>query len=95
MKENLKVLFKIAERFIRTLKNRIFKYMNSVSKNVYINKLDDVGNEYSNTYHSSIKMKPPDVKSNVCINSSKEIDNKDSKFKRGSEFSSYKIELLN
>ena len=52
----------VAERFIRTLKNKIYKYMNSVSKDVYIDKLDDIVNEYNNTYHSKIKMKPVDVK---------------------------------
>ena len=52
----------IAERFIRTLKNRICKYMTSVSKNMYIDKLDDIVNTYNNTYHSTIKMKPFDVK---------------------------------
>ena len=51
----------IAERFIRTLKNKICKYMNSVSKNVYIDKLDDIVNKYNNTYHRTIKMKPVDV----------------------------------
>ena len=39
----------VAERFIRTLKTKIYKYMTSVSKNVYIGKLDDITNEYSNT----------------------------------------------
>ena len=41
----------IAERFIRTLKTKIYKYMTLVSKNVYINKLDDIVSEYNNTYH--------------------------------------------
>ena len=71
----------IAERFIRTLKNRIYKYMTSVPKNVYIDKLDDIVNKYKNTYHSPIKMKPLDVKSNTYIDSSKAINNKDPKFK--------------
>ena len=53
----------VAERFIRTLKNKIYKYMTSVSKNVYIDKLDDIVNEYDNTYQNTIKMKPVDVKS--------------------------------
>ena len=53
-----------AERFIRTLKNKIYKYMTSLSKNVYINRLDDIVKEYNNTYHKSIKMKPVDVKDN-------------------------------
>ena len=71
----------VAERFIRTLKNKIYKYMTSISKNVYIDKLDDIVNRYNNTYHSTIKMKPVDVKSNTYIESSKEINNKNSKFK--------------
>ena len=54
----------IAERFIRTLKNKIYKNMTSISKNVYIDKLDDIVNKYSNTYHNTIKMKLVDVKSN-------------------------------
>ena len=73
----------IAERFIRTIKNKIYKYMTSISKNVYIDKLDDIVNKYNNTYHSTIKMKPVDVKSNTYIDSSKEINDKDPKFKIG------------
>ena len=46
----------IAERFIRNLKNKIYKYMSLVSKNVYIDKLDDKVNKYNNTYHHTIKM---------------------------------------
>ena len=57
--------------------------MNSISKNGYINKLDDVVNKYNNTYHNIIKMKPVDVKSNTYIDSSKEIIDKDPKFKIG------------
>ena len=48
----------VAERFIRTLKSKIYKYMTSVSKNVYIDKLNDILDEYNNTYHNTIKMKP-------------------------------------
>ena len=55
--------------------------MTSVSKNVYIDKLDDIVNKYNNTYHSTIKMKSVDVKSNTYIDSSKEINDKDPKFK--------------
>ena len=73
----------VAERFIRTLKSKIYKYMTSISKNVYIDKLDDIVDEYNNTYHTSIKMKPIDVKDNKYINTSKEINNKDPKFKVG------------
>ena len=64
---------------------RVIQYqkMTSISKNVYIDKLDDIVNEYNNTYYSTIKMKPADVKSNTYIDSSKEINNKDLKFKIG------------
>ena len=47
----------IAERFIKTLKTKIYKYMTSISKNVYIDKLDDIVNKYNNTYLSTIKKK--------------------------------------
>ena len=50
-----------------TLKNRIYKYINSMSKNVYIDKSDDLVNKYSNTYHITIKMKHFDVKPNIYI----------------------------
>ena len=73
----------VAERFIRTLKSKIYKRMTSISKNVYIDKLDDIVDEYNNTYHSIIKMKPIDVKGNTYINTDKEINNKDPKFKIG------------
>ena len=55
----------VTERFIRTLKNKIYKYMAAISKNVYFDKLDDIVNEYNNTYHRAIKMKPVDVKDNT------------------------------
>ena len=73
----------VTERFIRTLRNKIYKYMTSISKNVYIDKLDDIVNEYNNTYHRTIKMKPIDVKDNTYINIGKEVNTKDSKFKIG------------
>ena len=66
----------VAERFIRTLKSKIYKHMTSISKNVYIDKLDDIVDEYNNTYHTTIK-------DNTYINTSKEINNKDPKFKVG------------
>ena len=72
-----------AERFIRTLKSKIYKYMTSISKNAYIDKLDDIVDKYNNTYHTTIKMKPADVKHNTYINDNKEINNKDPKFKVG------------
>ena len=52
----------VAERFIRTLNNKIYKYIFSLSKNVYIDKLIDIVNKYNNTYHGPIKVKPADVK---------------------------------
>ena len=67
----------VAERFIRTLKTYIYKYMTSISKNVYINKLDDTANEYSNTYHRTIKIKSVDVKSNTYIDSMELHSNKE------------------
>ena len=73
----------VAERFIRTLKTKIYKYMTSISKNVYISKLDDIVNEYNNTYHRAIKMKPVDVKNDTYIDSNKEVNDKDPKFKVG------------
>ena len=51
----------VAERFIRTIKNKIYKYMTSISKNVYIDKLDDIVHKYNNKKHRTFKMKPIDV----------------------------------
>ena len=63
----------VAERFIRTLKTKIYKYMTSVSINVYIAKIDDIVDEYNNTYHRTIKMKPVDVKDNTYIDFLKKL----------------------
>ena len=73
----------VAERFIRTLKTKIYKYMTSVSKNVYIDKLDDIVGQYNNTYHRTIKIKLVDVKDNSYIDFKKEVNDKDHKFKVG------------
>ena len=73
----------IAERFIKTLKNKIYKHMTAISKNMYVDKLDDIVKEYNNKYHTSIKMKRVDVKDNTYFDFKKEINNKDSKFKVG------------
>ena len=59
------------------------KYLTSVSKTVYIDKLDDIVNKYNNTYHSTIKMKPADAESNTYIDSSKKTNDKNPKFKIG------------
>ena len=55
----------VAERFIRTLKNKLYKHMTAIAKNVYYNVLDDVVSEHNNTKHSTIKMKPKDVGNNT------------------------------
>ena len=70
-----------AERFIRTLKNKIHKYMTSISKNLYIYKSDDMVNKYNNTCPKKIKMKPVYLKSDTYINFSKKTNDKDPKFK--------------
>ena len=57
--------------------------MTSISKNVYIDELDDIVNKYNNAYHRTVKMKPVDVKDNAYIDSSKEVNDKDPKFKVG------------
>ena len=86
----------VAERFIRTLKTKIYKHMTSVSKNVYIYKLDDIVDEYNNTYHRKNKLKPVDVKDNTYIDSEKVVNDKDTKFKVGNNvrISKYKNILL-
>ena len=73
----------VAERFIKKLQNKIYKYMTAISKNVYIDKLDDIVSEYNNTYHRTIKMKTVDVKDNAYIDFEKEVNDKDPKFKVG------------
>ena len=70
----------VAERFIRTIKNKFYKYMTPISKNMYNDKLYHIVNKYNNKYHSTIKMKPPDVKPITYSDSSKEINGEDPKF---------------
>ena len=72
-----------AEKFVRILKSKIYKYMTSVSKYVYTNKIDDIVNKYNNRYHNRIKMKLVNVKPSTYADSSKEINDKDSTFKIG------------
>ena len=72
----------VAERFVRTLKIKIYKCMCSISKNVCNDKLDDIVNEYSNTYRR-IKMKPVDLNDNTYTDFSKKANDKDPKFKVG------------
>ena len=72
----------VAERFIRTLKNKLYKHMTATGKNVYYDVLDDAVNEYNNTKHNTIKMKPKDVKNNKRVYID-EHNEKDSRFKVG------------
>ena len=73
----------VAERFIRTLKNKIFKHMTAVSKNVYFDVLDDIVNKYNNTVHRSIKIKPIDVTSDFYAECNEDSNEKDPKFNVG------------
>ena len=71
----------VAERFIRNSKNKIYKHMTAISKNIYFDVLDDNVDEYNSTYHKTIKMKPIDVKSNSFAEYNEESNEKDLKFK--------------
>ena len=73
----------VIERFIRTLKNKIFKHMTAVSKNVYFDVLDDVVNKFNNTIHRTIKMKLLDVTSDSYVEYNQDSNEKDPKFKAG------------
>ena len=74
----------VVERFVRTLKTEIHRYKTSISKNLYIDKLHDIVNEYKNIYHRTIKMKRTDVKDNTDIDSTEfRSSDKDPKFKVG------------
>ena len=66
----------VAERFIRTLKNKIFKHMTAISKNVYFDVLDDIVNKYNNTVHRTIKMRPIDVTNDSFAKYNKESNKK-------------------
>ena len=71
----------VAERFIRTLKNKIFKDMTAVSKNISFYVLTDIVNKYNNTVHRTIKMKPIDVTFDSYAEYNEDSNEKDSKFK--------------
>ena len=73
----------VAERFIKTLKNKIYKHMTTIGENVYFNDLDDIVKKYNNTIHSSIKMKPKDVTDDSFVEYSEETNKKSPKFKVG------------
>ena len=71
----------VAERFIRTLKNKIFKHMTAISKNVYIDVLHDIVHKYNNTVHKTIKMKPIDVTGDPYVEYNEDFNKKVPKFK--------------
>ena len=71
----------VAERFIRTLKNKIFKHMTTISKNVYIDVLNDIVNKYNNAVHRTIKIKPIDVTSDSYVEYNEDFNKKGAKFK--------------
>ena len=73
----------VAERFIRTPKNKIYKHMTASSKNVYFGVLDDIVDKYKNTYHKTFKMKPIDVENDSFVECNEESNEKDPKFKIG------------
>ena len=73
----------VAERFIRTLKSKLYKHIAATGKNVSYNVLDDVVNEYNNTKHNTIKMKPKDVEDDNNRLYIDEHNKKDSRFNVG------------
>ena len=73
----------VAERFIRTLKNKIFKHMTAISKNVHFDVLDDIVEKYNNTVHRTIKIKPIDVTDDSYAGYNDDVNKKDPKFKVG------------
>ena len=70
----------VAERFIRILKDKIFKYLTTISKNVYIDSLNNIVNRYNNTVHKTIKMKPIDVINDSYAEYSEDFNEKGPKF---------------
>ena len=69
----------VSERLIRTIKNKIYKYKTSISKNVYTNKLYSIVNEYNHIYDTTTEMKPADVKSSTYIDFDKNNNKNDPK----------------
>ena len=75
----------VAERFIITLKNKIFKHMTAISKNVYFDLLNNIVNKYNNTVHRNIKMKAIDVTDDSYAEYNEDFNKKDPKFKVGDQ----------
>ena len=86
----------VAERFIKTLKNKIYEHITAIGKNIYFNYLDDIVKKYNNTVHGSIKMKPKDVTDDYFVEYSEETNKKVLNLKKVimPEFRSMKIFLL-
>ena len=86
----------VNERFIRTLKNKIYKHMAAISKNVYFDVLNFIVDKYNNVYYKAIKMKPIDVKNDPFAEYNEESNENNSKFKVGDHvrISKYKNILL-
>ena len=73
----------VAERFTKTFKNKIYKHVTTIGKNVYFNVLDDIVDKYNNSFNSLIKMKPKDVTDDSFVEYSEETNKKSPKFKVG------------
>ena len=73
----------VAERFIRTLKNKVYKHITAISKNVYFDVLDYIVDKYNNTYHKTMKIKLVNVGDEFFVEYNKESNRKDPKFKVG------------
>ena len=86
----------VAERFIRTLKNKFFKHMTAISKNVYFDVLNDIVNKYNNTIYRTIKMKPIDVADDSFAEYNEQFNKNGPKFKFGDHvrISKFKMFLL-
>ena len=84
----------VAERFIKTFKNKIFKHMKTVSKSAYFDVLVDIFNKYNNPVHGSIKMKPIDVTSDFYGEYNEDSNKKDSKFKVGDRVGNQNIKIF-
>ena len=76
----------VAERFIRISKSKIYKHMTAISKNIYFDVLNYIVDEYNNTYHKTIKMKPIDVRNYSFAEYNEESNEKDPQFKVGDHF---------
>ena len=81
----------VAERFIRTLKNKIFKHMAAISNNVYFDVLDDIVNKYNNTVRRTVKMKSTDVTDDSYAEYNDNFNRKDPKFKVINDLNGEKI----